>query len=158
YRHDLDLRHYALSIVRGRGIDTVALDHLARRHDPASVVFVDGWTGKGAIVRELTEAVAAFGRGFVPDLAVLADTGACVSTYGTREDFLIPSACLNSTVSGLVSRTVLNTRVLRPGEFHGAKYYRELADSDVSAAFLDAVSAQFPAVAPQVTANLPALR
>ena len=158
YRHDLDLRHYALSIVRGRGIDTVALDYLGRRYDPASVVFVDGWTGKGAIVRELNAAIDAFGHGFIPDLAVLADTGACVSSYGTREDFLIPSACLNSTVSGLVSRTVLNTRVLRPGEFHGAKYYGELAESDVSAMFLDTVTAQFDAVAHDVAGELPALR
>jgi hypothetical protein len=122
------------------------------------VVFVDGWTGKGAIVRELAAAITGLARGFVPDLAVLADTGSCVSTFGTREDFLIPSACLNSTVSGLVSRTVLNTSILRPGEFHGAKFYAELADSDVSAQFLDAVSARFPSVAVQVAAELPVLR
>ena len=158
FAHDITPRHYALSIVRGRGIDTVAMDYLSRRYDPASVVFVDGWTGKGAIVRELTAAVSGYGGGFVPELAVLADPGACVSTYGTREDFLIPSACLNSTVSGLVSRTVLNTAILRPGEFHGAKYYRDLADADVSAQFLDAVSAQFAAVAETVRAELPALR
>ena len=36
-------------------------------------------------------------------------------TYGTREDFLIPSACLNSTVSGLVSRTVLSADLIGPG-------------------------------------------
>ena len=40
------------------------------------------------------------GSGFDPEIAVLADPGCCVRTYGTREDFLIPSACLNSTVSG----------------------------------------------------------
>ena len=34
------------------------------------------------------------------DLAVLADPGYCVRTFGTRDDFLIASACLNSTVSG----------------------------------------------------------
>ena len=39
---------------------------------------------------------------------VLEDPGSCVRVYGTREDYLIPSACLNSTVSGLISRTVLN--------------------------------------------------
>ena len=49
--HDLDLPHYAVSIVRGRGIDRVALQYLADHHHPASVVFVDGWTGKGAIAR-----------------------------------------------------------------------------------------------------------
>ena len=65
------------------------------------------------------------------------------STFGTREDWLIPSACLNSTVSGLVSRTVLNDRLIRPGMYHGAKFYAELAPADVSTDFLDAVAAQF---------------
>ena len=46
---------------------------------------------------------------------MLADPGHCCELYGTRDDFLIPSACLNATVSGLVSRTVLSRTVLRPG-------------------------------------------
>jgi Phosphoribosyl transferase (PRTase)/PELOTA RNA binding domain len=162
FAHGLDLPHAAVSIVRGRGIDQVALAWLAAHHDPADVVFVDGWTGKGAITRELTEALdvanAALGAGFAPDLAVLADPGSCVRTFGTREDFLIPSACLNSTVSGLVSRTVLNDALIGPGQFHGAKFYAELAPADVSGQFLDVVSAEFAAVAHRVAADLPALR
>ncbi|MEV8591658.1 phosphoribosyltransferase [Streptomyces sp. NPDC052012] len=151
YRHELDLPHYAVSIVRGRGIDANALRWLAEHHDPRDVVFVDGWTGKGAITRELAQAVEAFEKahgvtGFDPEIAVLADPGSCVRTYGTREDFLIPSACLNSTVSGLISRTVLRADLVGPNDFHGAKFYRELASSDVSVGFLDAVSARFPEV------------
>ena len=49
------------------------------------------------------------------EIAVLADPGGCVRTYGTRDDFLIPSACLNSTVSGLVSRTVLRADLIGAG-------------------------------------------
>jgi hypothetical protein len=162
FAHGLDLPHYAVSIVRGRGIDVQALRHLADHHDPADVVFVDGWTGKGAIVRELAAAVhaanALLGTAFSPQLAVLADPGSCVSTFGTREDFLVPSACLNSTVSGLVSRTVLNPKILRPGQFHGAKFYRELATADVSARFLDAVAASFPHVAARVRRDWPLLQ
>ncbi|MFF9115910.1 phosphoribosyltransferase [Streptomyces massasporeus] len=152
HRHGLDLPHYAVSIVRGRGIDANALRWLARHHDPRDVVFVDGWTGKGAITRELAKALEEFEKsdgitGFDPEIAVLADPGSCVRTYGTREDFLIPSACLNSTVSGLISRTVLRADLVGPDDFHGAKFYRELAGTDVSVAFLDAVSARFPEVA-----------
>ncbi|MFG2296929.1 phosphoribosyltransferase [Streptomyces sp. NPDC048603] len=155
HRHGLDLPHYAVSIVRGRGIDANALRWLADRHDPADVVFVDGWTGKGAITRELRAALEAHrateeGPGFNPEIVVLADPGGCVSTYGTREDFLIPSACLNSTVSGLVSRTVLRADLVGPGDFHGAKFYRELAGADVSAAFVDTVAARFDEVADAV--------
>lgn len=152
HQHGLDLPHYAVSIVRGRGIDANALRYLAAHHDPADVVFVDGWTGKGAITRELADAIAEFEQaegvsGFDPEIAVLADPGSCVRTYGTREDFLIPSACLNSTVSGLISRTVLRSDLVGEHDFHGAKFYRELAGSDVSVEFLDVVAAHFPDVA-----------
>ncbi|MFF3242194.1 phosphoribosyltransferase [Streptomyces sp. NPDC002870] len=153
HRHGLDLPHYAVSIVRGRGIDTNALRWLQQHHDPADVVFVDGWTGKGAITRELADALAEF-EGFNPEIAVLADPGGCVRTYGTREDFLIPSACLNSTVSGLISRTVLRADLVGPNDYHGAKFYRELADSDVSEHFLDTVAARFDEVATAVDADV----
>ncbi|NXY93535.1 phosphoribosyltransferase domain-containing protein [Streptomyces sp. BR123] len=157
-RHGLDLPHYAVSIVRGRGIDTNALRWLAAHHDPADVVFVDGWTGKGAITRELSAALRAHrdqegGPEFNPDIVVLADPGSCVATYGTREDFLIPSACLNSTVSGLISRTVLRPDLVGPADFHGAKFYRELGGSDVSADFVDTVAARFEEVADAVDAE-----
>lgn len=161
-RPALDIPHYAVSIVRDRGIDTVALDYLAHHHDPVSVVFVDGWTGKGAITRELTAALdeyhAAGGARFDDDLAVLADPGHCVRTYGTRDDFLIASACLNSTVSGLVSRTVLNRDLIGPGDFHGAKFYAELADEDVSTRLIDTVTGAFETVRPQVSAQVAAVR
>jgi hypothetical protein len=158
FRHGLDLPHYAVSIVRGRGIDANALRWLATHHDPADVVFVDGWTGKGAITRELAAALDAFAAtdgvtGFDPEIAVLADPGSCVRTYGTRDDFLIPSACLNSTVSGLISRTVLRADLVGPHDFHGAKFYRELAGADLSNAFLDAVAARFPEVTEAVDAQ-----
>ncbi|SHI25729.1 phosphoribosyltransferase [Streptomyces sp. 3214.6] len=155
FRHGLDVPHYAVSIVRGRGIDANALRWLAAHHDPRDVVFVDGWTGKGAITRELAAAIEEFeagggAAGFDAEIAVLADPGSCVRTYGTREDFLIPSACLNSTVSGLISRTVLRADLVGPDDFHGAKFYRELAGADVSVAFLDVVAARFPEVADAV--------
>jgi hypothetical protein len=158
FRHGLELPHYAVSIVRGRGIDANALRWLAAHHDPRDVVFVDGWTGKGAITRELADAVKEFEAsdgitGFDPEIAVLADPGSCVRTYGTRDDFLIPSACLNSTVSGLISRTVLRADLVGPHDFHGAKFYRELAGADVSLDFLDAVAARFPEVAESVDAQ-----
>jgi hypothetical protein len=79
-------------------------------------------------------------------VAVLADPGSCTPLFGTRDDFLVPSACLNSTVSGLVSRSVLNRRLLLPGSFHGAKHYSELATADLSNDYLDAVCARFPTV------------
>ncbi|MFD4441243.1 phosphoribosyltransferase [Nocardia sp. NPDC058519] len=161
-RPALAVPHYAVSIVRDRGIDAVALDYLARHHDPSSIVFVDGWTGKGAITHELTAALDAYhaagGARFNDELVVLADPANCVRTYGTRDDFLIASACLNSTVSGLVSRTVLNDTLIGPGEFHGAKFYRDLIDSDVSNQLIDTVTAAFDAIGDKVPAAVAAIR
>ncbi|MBO1268291.1 phosphoribosyltransferase domain-containing protein [Arthrobacter cavernae] len=154
--HGLELPHYTMSIVRGLGMDRTALRYLAAHHRPEQIMFVDGWTGKGAIARELAAAVGRFeqsaGAAFSPELAVLADPGHCVRIFGTREDYLIPSACLNSTVSGLVSRTVFNTELIRPGDFHGAKFYSGLSGNDVSRAFLAAVEEQFAAVRDEVLA------
>jgi Phosphoribosyl transferase (PRTase)/PELOTA RNA binding domain len=156
YAHGVDLPHYSVSIVRGVGIDTVALDHIAARHDPSSVMFVDGWTGKGAIVQELQGALKAYaGPVFSEDLAVIADPGECAAFFGTREDVLIPSACLNSTVCGLVSRTVYSRELVPQGTFHAAKVYRELAAEDRSADFLDAVCDQFGAVQEAVSQRWP---
>ncbi|QHC57207.1 hypothetical protein GSU72_00395 [Rathayibacter sp. VKM Ac-2760] len=137
--------HLALSIVRGRGIDAVALDHVLALAPPESIVFVDGWTGKGVIADTLRTAVAAHrfapGVWLRPSLAVLSDPLGVADLRATRDDVLVPSACLNSTVSGLVSRTVLSSDLIRPGMFHGAKFYRHLAAADRSAQFLAAVEA-----------------
>jgi hypothetical protein len=63
----------------------------------------------------------------------------------------VPNACLNATVSGLVSRTVVTPGLVGPDDFHGAKYYPQISDHDLSLRFVvDTVSQQFPAVRPQV--------
>ncbi|MFP5115000.1 cysteine protease StiP family protein [Bacillaceae bacterium C204] len=141
------LPHYSVSIIRDRGIDENALQYIISRHPKADIQFVDGWTGKGAISIELTKACHQFqkkyGISLDNTLAVIADPGYCTTLFGTREDFLIPSACLNSTVSGLVSRTVLNDQYIGKDDFHGAKYYQELIPMDVSNDYIDLLSMEF---------------
>ncbi|MDN4648323.1 phosphoribosyltransferase domain-containing protein [Curtobacterium sp. PsM8] len=152
------LQHYTASIVRGVGIDETALRWLAAHHDASQVVFVDGWTGKGAITRELTDALDRFaasdGVRFGDELAVLADPAGCTPLHGTRDDYLVPSACLNSTVSGLVSRTVFNRAWTPEGTLHGAKQYRELGARDHSRSFVATIAERFAAVRPRVDAAL----
>jgi pyrimidine operon attenuation protein/uracil phosphoribosyltransferase len=159
-QHGVLLPHLTASIVRGVGIDETALRWLAAHHDPADVVFVDGWTGKGAITRELTAALDRFaetdGVRFRDDLAVLADPAGCTALHGTRDDYLVPSACLNSTVSGLVSRTVFNRAITPLGTLHGAKQYRHLGARDHSRAFVAAIEARFDAALPRVAVALAA--
>ena len=151
--HDLDLPHYSISIIRGRGIDENAILYILQNHPAAKIQFIDGWTGKGAITSVLSQACTEFkvkyGYELDSDLAVLADPGYCVKTFGTREDFLIPSACLNSTVSGLVSRTVFRKDLIGENDFHGARFYEELHQEEVSNYFVDTISAEFKALGPQ---------
>jgi len=148
--HGLDLPHYSISIIRGKGIDENAILYILQNHPDAKLQFIDGWTGKGAITSVLSQACQEFKVKYDyeldEDLAVLADPGYCVKTFGTREDYLIPSACLNSTVSGLVSRTVLRADLIGENEFHGARFYEELLKEEVSNLFVDTISAEFKTV------------
>ncbi|HWJ77924.1 MAG TPA: cysteine protease StiP family protein [Niallia sp.] len=143
-KYGVNLPHYSISIIRDRGIDEQAILFIVNKHKDFHLQFIDGWTGKGAISIELTKACQDFtltyGMELDDTLAVLADPGYCTTLYGTREDFLIPSACLNSTVSGLVSRTVLNEKYISVGDFHGAKFYKELLPFDLSNEYLDVIT------------------
>ena len=133
--------HYSVSIIRDRGIDQAALEHiLAAGHAPESIVFVDGWTGKGVISRELTSAIGEFNarRGTAIDagLYVLSDLAGSAACAASCDDYLIPSSILNATVSGLVSRSILN-EAIGPGDFHGCVYYQQFAAHDQSQRFAD---------------------
>jgi hypothetical protein len=127
--------HYSLSIIRDRGVDREALGHIAARHDPRDIVFVDGWTGKGAIAGELRASLSS------PVLAVVADPAGQADLAATSEDYLIPSGILNAIVSGLISRSILNDALVGPGDFHACVHHRQLAPHDLSRAFVDAIDA-----------------
>jgi len=147
-RHDASARHYSVSIIRDRGIDENALRHILRvdGRPAAGLVFVDGWTAKGVITRELKAAVKQWnvenpeqldGR-----LYVLCDIGGTADVTASFEDYAIPSGILNATVSGLVSRSILNAEV-GPEDFHGCVLYQDYAALDQSNWFLDRVSTTF---------------
>lgn len=142
YRYQLDIPHYSISIIRGRGIDQNAIRFLLDKHAAQDLLFVDGWIGKGAILEELRKSVSHF-PGVSAELAVLADPAHVTHLCGTHQDILIPSSCLNSTVSGLVSRTFLRDDIIGPDDFHGALYYEALREQDLSYAFIDAICERF---------------
>ncbi len=56
------------------------------------------------------------------DLAVVSDPANLTDLCGTHEDFLIPSSCLNATVTGLISRTFLRHDIIGKTDFHGAAF------------------------------------
>jgi hypothetical protein len=143
--------HYSVSIVRDRGIDEVALGHiLSQGHAPESIVFIDGWTGKGVISRVLTQAIEDFNQRHAcaidAGLYVLSDLAGTAACAASSLDYLIPSSILNATVSGLVSRSVLNDSI-GPGDFHGCVYYDQFEAHDVSREFADSLVAEGVALA-----------
>lgn len=141
-KYNLEVPHYSISIIRGRGIDENAMKYLLERYEAKDLLFVDGWIGKGAILTELEKAVS-FYEGVSPDIAVVADPANVTELCGTHEDILIPSACLNSTISGLVSRTFLREDIIGKKDFHGAVYYEELEEVDLSYDFIERIEKDF---------------
>lgn len=145
--YNLDIPHYSISIIRGKGFDNNAITYLRENYSDKDILFIDGWTGKGAIGKQLIEACDEYNRAFSsylkPELAVIADPGYSANIFGTRDDFLLPSACLNSTVSGLVSRTFHREDVILKDDYHGARFYRELLGNDVSNLYIDTICSCF---------------
>ena len=147
-RYDIEVSHYSISIIRGKGIDINALDYILdnEKNKVLGLQFIDGWIGKGAIQRELKDSIALYNSTrFVdidPNLAAVADPSMTIPDRycGTREDFIIPSSCLNATVSGLFSRTFRRPDIIGDKDFDGAVYYGELKDEDKSIEFLDEIT------------------
>lgn len=142
--NNIDVPHYSISIIRGKGIDENALDYIREKHPLGKMVFIDGWTGKGSIYGELVRSINVYnqknGTNIQPRLAVVADPACIAPISATHIDVCIPNACLNSTVSGLVSRSICNEKYIEYGDFHGAVCYEELKDQDMTNYFLDMIS------------------
>lgn len=151
YKYHVSMPHYSISIIRDKGIDDNAMKYLLSRYNAGQLLFVDGWIGKGAIFNELRKALEVY-EGVSSDIAVLADPANVTELCGTHEDLLIPSSCLNSTVSGLISRTFLRNDVIGKDDFHGAVYYGELKESDLSYEFINSIEREFT-LNPVVTQN-----
>lgn len=146
-KYHKDFPHYSISIIRDKGIDENALLYILNHHKAEGIQFVDGWTGKGVICKTLEASCKTLERKshihIDSELAVLCDPGECTSIYGTRKDILVPSACLNATISGLVSRTFLREDIIGPNDFHGAKYYEEWKEIDESNNFIEYIAQYF---------------
>lgn len=128
--------HYSISIFRGIGLDLQALRYLLQKHAANSIVWLDGWTGKGGIARQLASSLQSFavsdGIVIAPDLYVLTDLSGSAHFSASTEDYLIPTSVLNATVSGLVSRSVF----VDEHSWHGCLYYQHLQDYDLSNYFV----------------------
>lgn len=163
-KYNMEVYHYGISIIRDIGIDEKAMEHIYNYHNDIGVenfIFIDGWTGKGAIKQQLVEAVQHLKTKeykdnridwskLSDDLYVLADPAYITEYCGTHEDYLLPSACLNSTVSGLISRSLysddLGTELgaqLHSGAYHGAVPFWKFRFQDHSNEFIDTIWEEF---------------
>ncbi|WP_293266712.1 cysteine protease StiP family protein [Neptunomonas sp.] len=150
YYYKANVSHYSVSIIRDKGIDTAALEYLEKAgHAGDSILFVDGWTAKGIITQELKAAVACWNNEshykISDDLCVISDIGGMADLVATVDDYTIPSGILNSTVSGLVSRTILRPEYQG---FHQCVVYSHLAKHDLSNWFVDEISSLFSTISP----------
>lgn len=140
-------QHYGVSIIRDRGLDPVALQYILQQHPHSPIVFVDGWTGKGAIYGELQRSLAQItdkrqqaqlfhqGEGVIP-LLTLADPAGVAWLSASDDDWLMPASLLNSTVSGLISRTLYR----KPSDgLDQAVYYDQLQPWDRSGDFIQTI-------------------
>lgn len=141
--------HYGISIIRDRGLDTVALQMILAAHPESPIIFVDGWTGKGAIYQELARSLDAFSDPNHPNFAnifhqdkdvipllTLADPAGVAWLAASEEDWLIPSGLLNSTVSGLISRSLYTEP---QSGLHRSVFYDNLVAVDHSLAFVEQI-------------------
>ncbi len=149
--YNLPSVHYGISIIRDRGLDPVALKVLLETYPNSPIVFVDGWTGKGAIYQELAHSLKPFnkathanftnifhqGTDVIP-LLTLADPAGVAWLAASEEDWLIPSGLLNSTVSGLISRSLYTEP---QSGLHRSVFYDNLVAVDHSLAFIDHIDA-----------------
>lgn len=139
--------HYGISIIRDRGLDPVALQMLLEAYPDSSMVFVDGWTGKGAIYQELARSLAPFSDSSHPNFAniyhqgidvipllTLADPAGVAWLTASNDDWLIPSGLLNSTVSGLISRSLYTDP---QSGLHRSVFYDNLVKIDHSLTFIE---------------------
>lgn len=141
-KYKIDIPHFTISIIRGKGIDKNAMNYILERYSENQIQFIDGWTGKGAISNQLKEAMKDF-QAVDDRVAVLSDPAYITDLCGTHQDFLIPSSCLNSTVSGLISRTFFRKDIIGEKDFHGAMYYEQFEENDLTNVFIEAVVKKF---------------
>ena len=142
WKYNINLKHYSISIIRDRGIDDNAMKYILSHHRAEDILFVDGWIGKGAILKELKKSCENY-KGVSPELAVVSDPAKETDLAGTYDDIFIPSSALNATVCGLVSRTFLRDDIIGKNDFHGAIYYRGYEKNDLSYHFINNIEKLF---------------
>jgi hypothetical protein len=131
----------ALSLFAGIGWDAVALQAALQRHPGRPVWFVDGWTGRGRVARELQHSYQhwlqrggeAFAGSEGPRLAVLCDPAGAAHACGVQADYFVPAACFTAPETLGFSRGFVREE---PGMFRVYLYPRRLLEPQYLEAWL----------------------
>jgi len=137
---DLPVRHYSVSVIRDRGLDLNALRWIAARNELRGIRFVDGWTGKGTIAKELQLSLThSEFRTEELDFGLWVPLDVCSASAFTagRQDYLIPSTILGGTISGLVSRSIFPPSTTDQSDFHQCVILDDLRRYDISQWFIE---------------------
>ncbi|EIJ43927.1 Protein of unknown function (DUF2983) [Beggiatoa alba B18LD] len=145
--------HYSISLIREKGIDENALRYILEQQgtNGEDIVFIDAWTGKGILTRELHKWVSLFNHHFntciSTKLWVITNIAGGAVNSISLEDYLIPSALLKTTVSGLTSQAILHRRYVGVDDFHGCFFYQAYQQQDLSLWFVEQIMAEVNALA-----------
>jgi hypothetical protein len=144
-----DAHHYGISIVRDRGIDKTALEAIIQAHGAENIVFVDGWTGKGAISGEIQRSLNGDSR-FLKSRALW-----CWQTLAAERGFphrlrtglFRPASWCDGVWSGFA------LHLARDGGLHGCVVYDHLREHDLTREFIERIEAERQALGtvPQAT-------
>lgn len=147
--YHLPSQHFGISIIRERGIDDVALQYILENFPNSPIIFIDGWTGKGAIFGELQHSLQSFIQKFpqfytnifhqkslIPPLVTLTDPAGVAWLSASSDDWLMPASLLNSTVSGLISRTLFRETEQNR---HRCVFYKHFQNIDKSLSFVETI-------------------
>lgn len=141
----VDIEHYSVSLLREEGLDEQALLHILQQNDALGrdITFVDGWTATGTVARALWQGISQFNRRhktqISPDLHVIADLAGIATIAATTDDYLMPSALLNATISGLVSRP-WHDEITE--QFFSCYYFQHRQAEDLSQWYVDQLMAE----------------
>lgn len=150
-----EINHYAVGMSRGKGIDFNALNYILEENPSSTIIFVDGWVGKGTTKLELDKTCAKFNKMYKkevkPILATISDLKKVSDFIATNEDVLLPISLFNALGCGLISRITQNSDIIDKNSYNGAIVFENLKEYDQTNNIIETIEKHFEK--PRITEN-----
>ena len=132
---------------RGKGIDFNALKYILKENPTSTIIFVDGWVGKGTTKEELDKTCAKFNEEnnteVKPIMGAISDMKKVSDFMATNEDVLLPFSLLNALGCGLISRITQNPDLIKENDYNGAVIFESLKEYDQTNHIIDTIEKHF---------------